>query len=93
MTREVSYADTRHYVQHFRNQGCQADIVDNTDGLINLFWLNVDFIHQLKCELEKKTVNIFHIYPKRLRFRIYGTPYSPPDRVEIPFLRNLLLAQ
>ncbi len=61
MTCEVSYADTLRYVQHFREQGCQSDIVNNTEGLINLFWLNVDLIDQLKCELEKKTVNIVRL--------------------------------
>lgn len=61
MTPELDYADTLRYVQHFRSKGCQSDIVNNTEGLINLFWLNIDLIDQLKRELEKKIVNIVRL--------------------------------
>ncbi len=61
MSTVIDYADTQDYLRHFRDKGCQADIVDNTEGLINLFWLNVDLIDQFKRELDKKTVTIVRL--------------------------------
>ena len=72
MSHVIDYAETQRYVRHFRNQGCQADIVDNIEGLINLFWLNVDLIDQFKLELEKKSVNI-----TRLKEMISGMNSHP----------------
>ncbi|WP_277345578.1 hypothetical protein [Pseudomaricurvus alkylphenolicus] len=38
MTTDVDYADSQAYLSHFRQMGCDRDIVDNTEGLFNLFW-------------------------------------------------------
>ncbi len=61
MTTALDYADTQRYLQHFRHKGCDAEIIDNTEGLFNLCWLNIAMIDQLKCELEKKQVNIVRL--------------------------------
>ena len=58
MTKDIEYADTQIYLQHFRNKGCDDEIIAMTEGLFNLFWLNIKVIDQLKLELEKKKVNI-----------------------------------
>ena len=67
MKKNINYADAQAYLAHFREKGCQPDIVDNTEGLFNLCWLCVETIDQLKLELEKKEVNIV-----RLREMISG---------------------
>ncbi len=67
MTTALDYTDTQRYLQHFRHQGCHAEIIDNTEGLFNLCWLNITLIDQLRLELEKKKVNIV-----RLREMISG---------------------
>jgi transposase len=67
MTTELDYADTQRYLQHFRHKGCDAEIIDNTEGLFNLCWLNITMMDQLRLELEKKKVNIV-----RLREMISG---------------------
>ncbi len=61
MTTAIDYADTQAYLQHFHQQGCQSEIIDNTEGLFNLCWFYVDIIDQLKLELEKKQVNIVRL--------------------------------
>lgn len=61
MTTGVDYADAQGYLQHFRDNGCHSEIVDNTEGIFNLCWLSVDIIDQLKLEVEKKKVNIVRL--------------------------------
>ncbi len=68
MAIEIDYADTQRYVQHFRDKGCQPEVVDNTEGFINLFWYTTDLMDQLKQELDKKTVNIV-----RLKEMLFGS--------------------
>ena len=53
MAREIDYADTQRYVEHFRSKGCQPEFVDNTEGLINLFWLNMRLMDQLKAWVDQ----------------------------------------
>lgn len=67
MTTALDYADTQRYLQHFRHQGCDGEIINNTEGLFNLCWLNIALIDQLRVELQKKKVNI-----ERLREMISG---------------------
>jgi transposase len=72
MTTEVDYAQTQTYLQHFRDQGCDRQIVANTEGLFNLCWFSVSMIDELKQALEKKTVNI-----DRLKEIIFGVGKNP----------------
>lgn len=61
MTTDIDCRDAQAYLQHFRRQGCDTDIINNTEGLFNLCWFYVDLIDQLKQELEKKTVTIVRL--------------------------------
>lgn len=72
---DVDFADTRAYLQHFRNSGCDTDIIDNTEGLFNLCWFNVGLIDELKQELKRKTVNIV-----RLQEIIFGAGAETSDQ-------------
>lgn len=67
MTTDVDYADAQAYLSHFRHKGCDPDIVDNTEGLFNLFWYSLSVIDELKLELDRKRVNI-----ARLREVLFG---------------------
>ena len=66
--------ETQRYLQHFVDHGCDAEIVNHTEGIFNLFWLNVNIIDELKIELEKKTVNIVRL--KELISGMNTTSYS-----------------
>jgi len=77
MIKDIEYADTQIYLQHFRSKGCDDEIVANTEGLFNLCWINIDMIDQLKLELEKKTVNIVRL--KELISGMNSTPSGPGD--------------
>lgn len=77
MTAGIDYAQTHAYLQHFRDQGCDANIIAHTEGLFNLCWLYVDMIDELKQELEKKTVNIV-----RLNDIIYGSSHCAKNTAE-----------
>ncbi len=54
----VGYAETQAYLDHFRNHGCDSQIIDNTAGLFNLCFYMSGTIDQLCEELKKKQVNI-----------------------------------
>jgi len=77
MTAEVEFADTQAYLQHFRSQDCDADIIGNTEGLFNLCWFNVGVIDELKQELERKSVNIVRL--KEIIFGSSATPETSDD--------------
>ena len=56
----------------FAVEGCDTDIIGNTEGLFNLCWFNVGVIDELKQELERKSVNIV-----RLKEIIFGPSVTP----------------
>jgi len=80
MIKEVDYTETQRYLQHFSDQGCDTKIVNHTEGLFNLFWLNVNIIDELKLELEKKKVNIIRL--KELISGMNSSSYSSADGVD-----------
>lgn len=73
-TKDIDFVDTQAYLQHFRRQGCDADIIDNTEGVFNLCWHMVGEIDQLKIELAHKTVNI-----ARLKEIVFGPSATPEE--------------
>ena len=79
MKNELDYSETQIYLQHFRDKGCQSEIVNNTEALFNLCWFTVDKLDQLKLELEKKKVNI-----ARLKEMIFGVNTSSPSSSDNP---------
>lgn len=58
MIKEVDFNETQRYLQHFADHNCDSKIILHTEGIFNLFWLNVKIIDALKLELEKNKVNI-----------------------------------
>jgi hypothetical protein len=91
MTTDVDYAQTQAYLQHFRDQGCDAQIVANTEGLFNLCWVYAGMIDELKQALEKKTVSIV-----RLKEIIFGLGKNHPQKNlhrHRPNRRNLAMTQ
>lgn len=77
MTTDIDCTDAQAYLQHFHRQGCDTDIINNTEGLFNLCWFYVGLIDQLKQELEKKTVTIV-----RLREIVFGSGTTPDSSVD-----------
>ncbi len=73
----IGYAETQAYLDHFRNHGCDSQIIDNTAGLFNLCFYMAGTIDQLCEELKKKQVNIIRL--QQLVFGLRGQADEAPD--------------
>ncbi len=57
----IGYPQTQQYLAHFRDRGCDQQILDNTEGIFNLCFYLAGKLAELEEELKKKQVNIVRL--------------------------------